>query len=119
MERIMMQDIQFVAGVGEARAKLLSKELGIRTVGDLLNHFPFRYIDRTRIYPIREITVAAQLTYVQLRARILGVAYAGEGRKKRFTAYAQVETGRVELVWFQGIKWIVKIIVVGREYLIF
>ncbi len=115
----MMQDIQFVAGVGEARAKLLRKELGIQTVGDLLNHFPFRYIDRTRIYPIREITEAAQLTYMQLRARIQGIAYAGEGRKKRFTAYAQDETGRVELVWFQGIKWIEKKIEVGREYLIF
>ena len=106
MERTMMQDIQFVAGVGEARAKLLGKELGIRTVGDLLNHFPFRYIDRTRIYPIREVNEAAQLTYVQIRARIAGIAYAGEGRKKRFTAYAQDETGRAELVWFQGIKWI-------------
>lgn len=114
-----MQDIQFVAGVGEARAKLLGKELGIRTVGDLLNHFPFRYIDRTRIYPIREVNEAAQLTYVQIRARIAGIAYAGEGRKKRFTAYAQDETGRAELVWFQGIKWIEKRIEVGREYLIF
>ena len=115
----MMQDIQFVAGVGEARAKLLSKELGIRTVGDLLNHFPFRYIDRTRIYPIREVTEAAQLTYVQIRARITGIAYAGEGRKKRFTAYAVDPSGQVELIWFQGIKWIEKKIEVGREYLIF
>lgn len=114
-----MQDIQFVAGVGEARAKLLGRELGIRSVGDLLNHFPFRYIDRTRIYPIREVNEAAQLTYVQIRARIAGIAYAGEGRKKRFTAYAQDETGRAELVWFQGIKWIEKKIEVGREYLIF
>ncbi|MBQ1951389.1 MAG: ATP-dependent DNA helicase RecG, partial [Alistipes sp.] len=115
----MMQDIQFVAGVGEARAKLLGKELGIRTVGDLLNHFPFRYIDRTRIYPIREVTEAAQLTYVQIRARITGIAYAGEGRKKRFTAYAVDPSGQVELIWFQGIKWIEKKIEVGREYLIF
>ena len=115
----MMQDIQFVAGVGEARAKLLSKELGIRTVGDILNHFPFRYIDRTRIYPIREVTEAAQLTYVQIRARITGIAYAGEGRKKRFTAYAVDPSGQVELIWFQGIKWIEKKIEVGREYLIF
>ncbi|MBR5820600.1 MAG: ATP-dependent DNA helicase RecG [Alistipes sp.] len=119
MERMMKQDIQFVAGVGEARAKLLSKELGIRTVGDLLNHFPFRYIDRTRIYPIREVNEAAQLTYVQIRARITGVAYAGEGRKRRFTAYAVDSSGQVELIWFQGIKWIEKKIEVGREYLIF
>ncbi|MDO4757826.1 MAG: ATP-dependent DNA helicase RecG [Rikenellaceae bacterium] len=119
MERIWQQDIKYVAGVGEARARLLERELKICTVGDLLNHYPFRYIDRTRIYPIHEVTDAAQLTYVQIRARVMSIGYAGEGRKKRFTAYAQDATGRVELVWFQGIKWIEKKIEVGREYLIF
>ena len=82
-------DIKFVAGVGEARAKLLERELGIRTLGDMLSHYPFRYIDRTRIYRISEITEAAGLSYVQFRARITGVAYAGTGRKRRFTAFAQ------------------------------
>ncbi len=119
MGQVLHNDVKFVAGVGEARARLLERELGIRTVGDLLNHLPFRYIDRTRIYPIAEVTEAAQLTYVQIRARILHVAYIGEGRKKRFTVTAQDASGRVELVWFQGIKWIEKKIEVGREYLIF
>ena len=119
MGQVLHNDVKFVAGVGEARARLLERELGIRTVGDLLNHLPFRYIDRTRIYPIAEVTEAAQLTYVQIRARILHVAYIGEGRKKRFTVTAQDGSGRVELVWFQGIKWIEKKIEVGREYLIF
>ncbi|WP_418983541.1 ATP-dependent DNA helicase RecG [Alistipes sp.] len=119
MSNYLDNDVKFVAGVGEARAKLLERELGIRTVGDLLQHYPFRYIDRTRIYRIGEVTEAAALSYVQLRARITGISYAGAGRKRRFTACAQDQTGQVELVWFQGIKWIEKRVEVGREYLVF
>ena len=115
MENYLDNDIKFVPGVGEARAKVLDRELGIRTVGDLLSHYPFRYIDRTRIYPVAEVTEAAGLSYVQLRARITGVAYAGEGRRRRFMAYAQDATGQAELVWFHSIKWIEKRIEVGRE----
>ena len=114
----LKSDIKYVAGVGEARARLLDKELGIRTVGDLLDHFPFRYIDRTRVYRIAEITDDAP-TLVQLRARVTGTAYAGTGRKRRFTAFVQDATGQAELVWFQGIKWIEKRVEVGREYLVF
>ena len=111
-------DIKFVGGVGEARARLLDKELGIRTLGDMLRHYPFRYIDRTKVYRIAEITDDAP-TLLQFRARVTGVAYAGTGRKRRFTAYVSDPTGSAELVWFQGIKWIEKRIEVGREYLIF
>lgn len=114
----LKSDIKYVAGVGEARARLLDKELGIRTVGDLLDHFPFRYIDRTRIYRISEITDDAP-TLVQLRVRVTGTAYAGTGRKRRFTVFVQDATGQAELVWFQGIKWIEKRVEVGREYLVF
>ena len=116
---ILDNDIKFVAGVGEARAKLLERELGIRTLGDMLSHYPFRYIDRTRVYRISEITDAAGLSYVQFRARVTGVTYAGTGRKRRFTAFVQDPTGSAELVWFQGVKWIEKRIEVGREYLVF
>ena len=112
-------DIKYVPGVGEARAKLLDRELGIRTVGDLLSHYPFRYIDRTRVYRIAEITDSAGLSYVQFRARVMGVAYAGAGRKRRFTVQVQDDSGRAELIWFQGIKWIEKRVEVGREYLVF
>ena len=114
----LKSDIKYVAGVGEARAKLLDRELGIRTPGDLLDHFPFRYIDRTKIYRIAEITDEGP-TLVQFRARVSGTAYAGTGRKRRFTAYVQDATGSAELVWFQGIKWIEKRIETGREYLVF
>ncbi len=112
-------DIKFVPGVGEARTKVLDHELGIRTVGDLLAHYPFRYIDRTRYYMIGEIHETSDLSYVQFRARITGTSVAGEGRKQRFTAYAQDATGAAELVWFQGVKWIEKKIEVGREYIVF
>jgi len=119
MENCLDNGIQFVTGVGEVRAKLLERELGIRTIGDLLRHYPFRYIDRTRVYRIEEITDAAGLSYVQFRARVTGVSYAGTGRKKRFSATVQDPSGTAELVWFQGIKWIEKRVEVGREYLVF
>ena len=117
MERILDNEVKFVAGVGDARAKLLERELGIRTVGDLLSHYPFRYIDRTKTYRIGEIT--EEVSLVQFRARVTGTAYAGAGRKRRFTVFVSDPTGSAELVWFQGIKWIEKRIETGREYLVF
>lgn len=118
MDRYLDNDIKFVSGVGEARAKLLDKELGIRTLGDVLSHYPFRYIDRTKVYRIGEIT-EGEATLVQFRARVTGTGYAGAGRKRRFSVYVSDATGSAELIWFQGIKWIEKRIEVGREYLIF
>lgn len=119
MENGFDTDIKFVAGVGEARAKLLAQELGIRTAGDLLRHYPFRYIDRTRIYPIAEITDGAGLSYVQFRARVTGFAYAGAGRKRRFTVFVRDASGAAELTWFHSIKWIESRVEQGREYIVF
>ena len=112
-------NVKYVAGVGEARAKLLEKELGILSIGDLLRHYPFRYIDRTKIYSIGELNENMNSSLVQLRARVTGIGYAGSGRKQRFSAFVSDATGSAELIWFQGIKWIEKSIEVGREYLIF
>ncbi len=111
-------DIKFVAGVGQARAKLLEKELHIRTLGDMLYHFPFRYIDRTQIYPISQVATSDQ-SLVQIRARVVGVSYMGEGPKRRFIATVVDKSGTAELIWFRGISWIEKQLEVGREYLIF
>ncbi len=119
MANILDSSVKYVTGVGEARAKLLEKELGILTVGDLLRHYPFRYIDRTRIYRIAEIGEQAASTLIQFRARVTGVSYAGTGRKQRFTAYVSDATGSAELKWFHGVKWIEKNIEVGREYIVF
>ncbi len=118
MESYLNMDIKFVAGVGEVRAKLLKQELKIETLGDMLWYFPFRYVDRTKIYKIAEINDVS-MSLVQFRARVTGVGYAGEGRKRRFRVYVSDTSGSAELVWFQGIKWIEKRIEVGREYLIF
>ncbi|MFR9500878.1 MAG: ATP-dependent DNA helicase RecG [Rikenellaceae bacterium] len=115
---VLDSDIKFVAGVGESRAKLLSMELGIRTLRDMLYNFPFRYIDRTKIYPISEVAHSDQ-SLVQIRGRVVGVSYAGEGAKKRYIVSIVDKGGSAELIWFQGIKWIEKQIEVGREYLIF
>ena len=119
MADFLSNSVKFVPGVGEARAKLLEKELDIFTIGDLLRHYPFRYIDRTRIYRIAEVNESMDTSLVQIRARVTGVAYAGTGRKQRFSAFVSDASGSAELTWFAGIKWIEKSVEVGREYLIF
>ena len=115
---ILDNDIQFLSGVGERRARLLRSELGIRTLGDLLYHFPFRYIDRSRIWRIGELRDDS-LTYVQLQVRITGFRHVGTGAKKRFVATVADATGTAELVWFKGIGWIEKRLEQGREYIVF
>jgi len=115
---ILDNDIQFLSGVGERRARLLRSELGIRTLGDLLYHFPFRYIDRSRIWRIGELRDDS-LTYVQLQVRITGFRHVGAGAKKRFVATVADATGTAELVWFKGIGWIEKRLEQGREYVVF
>lgn len=99
MSQPLDNDIKFLTGVGEARANLLRTELGIRTVGDLLRHYPYRYIDRTRFYRIGEIRDDS-LSYIQLRARITGFQHAGGGAKKRFVAHRErrFRHGRTGLV---------------------
>ncbi|MBR2351556.1 MAG: ATP-dependent DNA helicase RecG [Alistipes sp.] len=119
MGGVLDNNIKFVTGVGEVRAKLLEKELGIVTLRDMLYHFPFRYIDRTRLYKIGEIDEHTSAAYVQFRGRMVGKAYAGEGRKRRFSIFVADETGQAELIWFQGIKWAEKRFEQGREYVIF
>ncbi|MDD3108603.1 MAG: ATP-dependent DNA helicase RecG, partial [Alistipes sp.] len=118
MGYLLDNGIQFLSGVGERRAQLLHKELGIRTLGDLLYHFPFRYIDRSRIWRISEVQDDAQ-TYIQLKARITGFQHVGAGAKKRFIVTVSDASGVAELVWFKGIDWIEKRLEIGREYLIF
>ena len=118
MGNVFNSDIKFLAGIGERRAYLLNKELGIYTYKDLLYHFPYRYIDRTKVYAIREIDDSG-LAYVQIKARVERVQLIGQGAKRRFVAQVADATGRAELVWFQGIEWIRKKVEEGREYIIF
>ena len=116
---VLERDIKFVTGVGEVRAKILDKEAGVRTVGDLLMRFPHRYIDRTRQLRLSEVDESMESTYIQLRCKVVGMSYVGEGSRRRFVVEVNDTTGVAELLWFHGIKWIEKRIEIGREYIIF
>lgn len=109
--------IEFLKGVGPKRAELLQKELGIYTYDQLLNHYPFRYIDRTRFYKIKELD--PDLPYVQILGRITGKEQIGDKHKKRLVARLTDETGSIELVWFQSLKWVDENLVRGKVYIVF
>lgn len=118
MANILDTDIKFLPGIGPKRAELLGKELGIFTFRDMLYFFPFRYIDRSKVYTIRELQPT--MAYIQVRGKIVSAGTAGDSpRSKRFTAVLQDPTGRIELVFFKGIKWIEEKIKVGQEYIAF
>ncbi len=103
------------------RGRLLGEEVGVRTLGNLLEYYPFRYIDRTRIYGIGEITEegAEAGAYVQVRARVTGKNIVGAGRGARLVVGVADGTGVTEMVWFRGVKWAEKRLEVGREYVFF
>ena len=100
MKNFLDNDIKFISGVGEVRARVLEKEAGIRTIGDMLAYYPFRYVDRTKIYRMADVTEDMASALVQLRGRVTGVSYAGAGRKRRFSVWVTDGTGTVELLWF-------------------
>lgn len=109
--------IEYLKGVGPQRGELLKKELGIYTYADLLKHYPFRYIDRTRFYKIKELN--ADLPAVQVIGRVLSKEILGEKQSKRLIIQLKDDTGVMELVWFQSVKWFEKNIQTGTAYLIF
>jgi ATP-dependent DNA helicase RecG len=109
--------IEYLKGVGLTRADVLKKELGIVTFEDLLRHFPYKYIDRTRFYKIRDIE--PELPHVQVIARLTHKEILGEKHTKRLIFQAQDDTGVMELAWFQGIRWMEKVLIPGKAYIIF
>lgn len=117
MDQLFKTSVDYVRGVGTTRAEVLKKELGIFTFEDLLRHFPFKYIDRTKFYKIRDIH--DDLPHVQVIARLTHKELVGDKRTKRLVARVQDDTGVMELAWFQGIKWAEKLLVVGKAYIIF
>lgn len=117
MSEFLDQDIKFLPGVGPKRAEILFKELQVRTFRDLIYYFPFKYIDRTKIYRISEIH--SQMPYVQIKGKIRNMETAGTGPKERLTAAFSDETGTIELVWFKAVKWQKENLKTGREYIVF
>ena len=100
MLNILDQDVMYLPGVGPKKKEILSKELGIQTWRDLLEHFPYKYVDRSRIYRISEIS--GDMPFVQIRGRMLGYdEYAMGARKKRIVGHFSDGHGVVDLVWFR------------------
>ncbi|MEL6865999.1 MAG: ATP-dependent DNA helicase RecG, partial [Bacteroidota bacterium] len=109
--------IEYLKGVGPAKGDLLKKELGIFTFRDLLQHYPYRYVDKTRFHRIRDI--GAESDSVQLRGILRRMTVQGEGRKRRLVAKFRDDTGVIELIWFKGIHWLEKSLQVGAEYIVY
>lgn len=109
--------IEYLKGVGPQRADILKKELNIFTFGDLLQHYPFRYVDRSKIDQIRDIKPDTQ--YFQLKGKITNIEILGSGRGRRMGALICDGTGTVELIWFQGINWVQKFIRENVEYIVY
>ena len=119
MSDILKREVKFVGGVGEVRQRLLEREVGVRTVGDLLMRFPYRYIDRSRIFSLSEVDENMENTFIQLRCRVVGRSFVGDGPKRRFVVEVTDPTGSAELLWFHGVNWIEKRVELNREYIIF
>lgn len=117
MTPFLKTSIEFLKGVGPQRAEMLRSEAGIHTYDDLLNYFPFRYVDRTKYATIREAIHSDSA--VQLRGYISDIRETGVGRGKRLTARFTDDSGQIELIWFQGIKWVLPTLKVGVEYRIY
>ena len=114
---ILENPIEYLKGVGPTRAELLKKELSIYTYSDLLHHFPFRYIDKSLIYNICDLS--EDLPYIQLRGKIIKFEEKGKFKSKRLIAHFQDDTGIIELVWFKGARWIKSGVKLNSDYIVF
>src|SRR6185436_9453670 len=117
MQSFFDTQIEFLKGVGPQRAILLQKELNIFTFGDLVQHYPFRHEDRTKFYTIKEVN--DEMPQVQIRGTIGKIELIGAGFKKRAVGSFSDGTGEMELVWFQGISWVLNKIKPGMKCVVF
>ena len=118
MSDILKQDIMYVSGVGPTKKQILNKELGIKTIGDMLEYYPYKYVDRSRVYTISSLT--QDMSFVQIKGRILSFETFQMGiKKKRLVAHFGDGTGVVDLVWFSGTQYVTKNFKVGVDYIVF
>ena len=118
MSSILDQDIQFLPNIGTKTKEILSKELGIRSYGDLLEYYPYKYVDRSKIFHISELT--SDMPFVQLKGKILSYEEVDIGkRNKMLVAHFSDGYGVVDLVWFRSAQYIIKNYKVGTEYIVF
>ena len=114
---ILSNPIEYLKGVGPQRADILKKELGIFTFGDLLNHFPFRHIDKTKVDTIASLTPVSD--FAQVAGELVSYEMIGQRAGKRLVAELKDKTGVIELTWFQGLNWVQKILETGQTYLVY
>ena len=117
MASLLQSNIEYLKGVGPPRGELLRKELDVHTFGDLLKYYPFRYVDRSVIHKIKEITPQTQ--YIQLKGQITGFRQLGDKRQKRLIATFRDGSGEVELIWFQSVDFILKSLKPKVDYIVF
>ncbi|NLO00972.1 MAG: ATP-dependent DNA helicase RecG [Bacteroidales bacterium] len=117
MPGFLDQEIKYLPGVGPKRAELLAKELKIKTFGDMVYYFPYKYIDRTKFYKISEIH--SQMPYIQIKGKIRSIETVGTGHKQRLTAIFYDDTGSIDLVWFRSVKWQSENLKKDKEYIVF
>jgi ATP-dependent DNA helicase RecG len=117
MQDVLKTKIEFLKGVGPQKASILNKDLAIFTYEDLIQHFPFRYEDRTKIYKINELR--SEMSNILLKGKIINASTQGTPTNPRLVAHFKDETGTIELIWFQGVRWATNNITVGKEYLVF
>jgi len=110
-------EITYLKGVGSQRANTLASELGIKTYRDLVYYFPYKYIDRTKFYSIRELN--ADMNFIQIKGKIIKIDITGHPRKQRLTATLYDGSSTIQLVWFKGIKWVKERLKPNIEYIIF
>lgn len=114
---ILDSSIEYLKGVGPAKAALLNKELGIFTFRDLLFHFPYRYVDKTQFHQINQLNPDSDA--VQLKGILRRISIKGEGRGRRLVGQFRDASGMIELVWFKGIQWVQKNLQVGSAYVVY
>lgn len=114
---ILQTPIEFLKGVGPKRAEVLQKEFDIRTFQDLLYYYPYRHVDKSHVYHVCDIVEDG--SYIQLRGRITGAQIVGQQRAKRLTAQFVDDTGSIDLVWFNGIKWVQEMLQTKQVFIIF
>ncbi|MBP1630805.1 MAG: ATP-dependent helicase RecG [Bacteroidetes bacterium] len=117
MSNLLDTKIEFLKGVGTKKAEVLKKELGIITYADLLEYYPYRYIDKSKYVKIKEI--ASEDVYIQVKGKVVGKEQIGIGAKSRLVVKFSDETGIIDLVFFKGLKWISESINIGQNYVIF
>jgi ATP-dependent DNA helicase RecG len=117
MSNFFNTKLEYLRGVGLQRAQLLGKELGLFTYGDLIQRYPFRYLDRTQFYNV--VDLHDDMSFVQVKGILRGREVIGEGPKKRMVAKVGDASGELELVWFKGVNYLEKVIKNHQEYIVF